>query len=189
MQEKKIAQAVKQLALTDDDSPFFGIVKYPNVKAKRRVIAFNSLFQVCEDFDDSVMGQESSEELANLVARAFSIVKGVWPEAWGEPSKTSRLMHGAGLRATAFLLVHKLDVGKEAGHTDEEIWADLEESVKRLQPVVKWTEDSAMEATAEAKEVWLTEIGNRQNTAQDIEALKKFLKKTSFELDQQARNE
>jgi hypothetical protein len=185
-EEKKRAQACRRLALEDETSPFYELAKYPGVKASGRPIAFNTLFHAVEGFDRSLIRPESAEDLATLVSRAFAIVKEAWPEAWGRPAGESKLMHGAGLRAMAALLVHKLDVGKEAGRSEDELWEEVSASIGRLQPAIAWTQESALAGTEEAEANWQERIGEVQNTSQDISNLTKFLKERSFDLDQEA---
>ena len=51
----------------------------------------------------------SQDVLVNVISRGFNLVKSHWKSAWGKKPSESRLMHGAGLRAMAGLLVHLLE--------------------------------------------------------------------------------
>ncbi|MCY1046707.1 DGQHR domain-containing protein [Corallococcus sp. bb12-1] len=192
LREEQIrAQAAKKLALDNKDSPFLDLVQYPGIrKDKRPPIAYNSIFQILTTFTDSSLRiEDNAELLASVVARSFSAVRSTWPTAWAKKPSDSRLMHGAGLRAMASLLVNKLEQfypDHEGNIESPDLWKAVEQSLGRLKNTVVWTLPDTATSTAQAKNNYVNEISNRQNTNQDITKLANFLKKESLDLDTKA---
>ncbi|QPF71464.1 DGQHR domain-containing protein [Roseateles sp. DAIF2] len=191
-EEKRVAQAVKTLAIDDKNSPFYGLVKHPGVDGKGMPIVYNTLFSVVATFNQSGIDfGEGSEDLAHAVAKAYSLVAGIWPEAWGKSSKDSKLSHGAGLRAIGKVLVDLLRV-QTAIHggdlTKPEAWAGVEASLKRLRAKVLWSLESASTGNATQLSNYKTQLLPRQNTNQDIQQLTTFLQKEVVFLDKKAKD-
>ena len=165
--ERLVAQAVKRLALEDQTSPFYELVKHPGVTGKKEPIVYNTLFAVTSVFEQSGLDfSDDPTKLADCVKRAFDIVKQVWPTAWGISSSLSRLMHGAGLRAMSRVLIDLIDANhRNAGFNIDaaEVWTKTLESIKRLSTHVQWTAD-AIQGTKEQKGTYLNEILTKQNT-------------------------
>ncbi|MDM0116144.1 DGQHR domain-containing protein [Variovorax sp. J22R133] len=188
-QERLVAQAVKRLALDDQESPFFGLVKHPGVAAKKEPIVYNTLFAVTSAFEQSGLDfDDNFTRLADCVKRGFVIVKEVWPQAWGISSSLSKLMHGAGLRAMSRVLVDLIDSNHRNHGFDIDapgVWSETRESIKRLSTRVQWTED-ALQGTKDQKSIYINDILNKQNTNQDIEKLTTFLQKEVTLLDKKA---
>ncbi|MFV8752217.1 DGQHR domain-containing protein [Nannocystaceae bacterium ST9] len=187
--ERVMALAAKLLAVSDAESPFYELVQYPGVKA-RRLVAYNSLFHVISIFAGSALPLDgNAEALALTVKRAFNLVKREWPDAWGKKPTQSRLMHGVGLRAIASVLVGKLEsLVEQYGDLDNaEMWAELEQSISRLRQRIVWTDAEAATASIAVSKIFREEIAGRQNTNQDITAVTSFLKKESLDLDSKAR--
>lgn len=190
-QERRIAQAVKILALDDAQSPFFKLVKHPGMEGRGFPIAYNTLFSVVSSFENS--GLEFGEDphvLAETVSNAFCIVREVWTNAWGKSPKDSRLMHGAGLRAVGSVLVDLIKVQVAINNHDinsPAIWPEIRKSLARLESKVLWTADEALKGSATQKNNFLREIENRQNTNQDIQGLTNFLIKEANTLDKKAK--
>ena len=183
--ERARAVTVKRLALEDSDSPFFQLAQHPGVKVEKRPpIAYNSLFQVVSAFDTSALPFESDADLlAYAVSKSFSLVKEQWPTVWGLRPGESRLMHGAGLRSVAHLLVEMMKRHYDGDLKSEKLWRKIEQSLKRLKPVIAWSALDAEKATQRAKRNFIDEILPRQNTSQDIKKLGSFLEKESLALD------
>jgi DGQHR domain-containing protein len=189
--EQTMAVAHKLLAIDDESSPFVNLVQYAGVRRQQKPkppIVYNSLFQVLSIFADSGLPLEDPKALAAVVAKAFKLVKETWPEAWGKRPTDSKLMHGVGLRSMASLLTSKLEslVDKHKSLEPNEVWIELEKSLKRLKPRIVWTDAEAADASNAVKKIWRESISGRQNTTQDIAALSSFLKKESLSLDVKA---
>lgn len=192
--ERPIVLAAKELALTDPESPFHGLVAYPNAKfAKRPPIAYNSMYQVLSVFNDSIVlpKNEGDRErmLAFVVKSAFLLVKKYWGSAWGVKPTESRLMHGVGLRAMAGVIEAKLETlyARHDGKLDSEaLWVEMDASLKRLQPHIVWRLIDTQGALKGTEKLYTEEITARQNTSQDIAALTKTLRRLSLEMDTNA---
>lgn len=188
--EKPRAVAAKRLAIEDSHSPFFQIVQYPGVKfAKRPFVAYNSLFQVITQFAESSLPKANDEILIHkLVSRTFTMVKKMWSSAWNVKPTESRLMHGVGLRAMSIFFVSKLEglVQRYGDLDSEELWDDLDQSMRRLQPQIVWRFEDTGAALKAARTFYEKKISDKQNTFQDIMALSKEIKTLSLELDTEA---
>jgi DGQHR domain-containing protein len=190
-QERRIAQAVKKLALDDPSSPFFQLVKHPGVDGRGQPIAYNTLFSAVQAFENSGLDfSDDPNNLATCVNKAYSLVKAVWPTAWGKSAKESRLMHGAGFRAMGHVLIDLVKVQAALhGHdlSNEAIWPEVKKSLERLSTRVLWTAD-ALTGTATQKSNYLREIQTRQNTNQDVQGLTHFLVRETNALDKKAKD-
>lgn len=193
--ERPRAIAAKMLAIEDAESPFFELVQYPGVKVNRKPpppVAYNSLFQVLSIFAESglPLPEKSPEQkLARIVSRGFNLIKKTWPSAWGVRPSESRLMHGVGLRSMATLIASKLEslyanYGGDLDHND--MWLEIEASLRRLQPQLIWRVADTSNALKSAVKMYQDEISSRQNTTQDISALTKAIKRLSLDLDTEA---
>lgn len=188
--ERLVAQAVKRLALDDETSPFYGLVKHPGVPAKKEPIVYNTLFAVISAFEQSSLDfNDDFVRLADCVKRSFSIVREIWPKAWGISSAQSKLMHGAGLRAMSRVLIDLIDANhRNNGFNYEapQVWAETRESIKRLSTRVQWTQEDALQGTKVQNNIYVQDILPKQNTNQDIEKLTSFLQKEVTLLDKKA---
>lgn len=193
--ERPRALAAKTLAIEDTESPFYELVQYPGVKSNRKPqppVAYNSLFQVLSIFAESGLPlpeKNPEQKLARMVSRGFNLIKKTWPSAWGVKPNESRLMHGVGLRSMATLIASKLEslytnYGGDLDHN--EMWAEIEASLRRLQPQLIWRVADTSNALKSAVKMYQDEISSRQNTTQDISALTKAIKRLSLDLDTEA---
>jgi DGQHR domain-containing protein len=188
--EKITAETVRQLALENEESPFYGLVKYPGSKVTGTVIAYNSLFGLVGSFRKQLPEDLTGDagELASIVIDAFALVKETWPDAWGVKPGVSKLMHGAGLRAITQVLIEKLQGYLTTGDelNSDETKTKLRASLGRLANRVVWTDAEAAGGTSTQKKNWREQISGRQNTNQDITALSSFLTRESVALDMKA---
>lgn len=192
-EEKKVAQAVKLLAIDLADSPFKGMVKHPGMDGRGLPIVYNTLFSVVSSFNQSGIDfGDDGKKLAQCVSQAYRVVAEVWPEAWGKNPKESKLSHGAGLRAIGRVLVDLLRVQTSIHNSDlsdPKIWTAIESSLKRLRQKVLWTLQSAAEGNNTQLRNYKFEILPKQNTNQDIQALTFFLQKEVVFLDKKAKED
>jgi len=178
--EKVPAEIARDLALKDKDSPFYQIVKHPGVRRDaKQVVAYNTLFLIVKQFMDGDLASAAEDPavLQALVKRAFAVVKTTWPEAWGKKPVDSRLMHGAGLRAVAGLLVKRLDIldEEEQDLSSDQAWQQLRKQLGKLRPRVPWTDEAALAAPEVVRRNYNNLIKDAQNTGQDIAKLEAFL--------------
>lgn len=179
--ERVTALATRKLAVGDAASPFYGITRYPGLKADRsQVVVYNTLFNVVKTFQNSALNfNNDAGPLAEYVSRSFSLVAQIWPEAWGmKPSQEVRLMGGLGLRSMAQLIVWHLEKKENlAEPLDQADWDKLAAMLEALKTRVLFSEEAARAATTRAEAFWKTHIKDGQNTSQDIANLFKELKK------------
>jgi DGQHR domain-containing protein len=178
--EQRRAVATKALSIDDKGSPFYSMVRYPGTPfMKSGVVAHNSLFQVVSRFDDKFIDADDDwEKLARLVKQSFECVKSVWPEHWGErPTASTRLMHGASLRALSELVTDLLFSYSKADpdFAKPETWDSLESDLKLLRSAILWGDDALSGNKTQASN-W-RDISRVQNTSQDIKHLSGVLNK------------
>ena len=185
--ERIKAESCRLLSLSDTESPFHGIVRYPGSRPDRSLVAYNSLFNVVNTIasglpDDYV---NTAESLAEIVKKVFLAIRDTWPDAWAVRPQDSRLMHGAGLRAMSGVALLKLQAYLTSGAdlNYPGTWTDLRASLARMKPRVVWTDAEAAEGSSIAKKIWREQISASQNTSQDIKSLTEFLSKESLSLD------
>ena len=176
------ANVTRLLALKDPTSPFFEIVKYPGAVQAGRPMAFNTLFLAASEFASSSLYPEDepdAERVADHMKRAFSIVKQLWPEAWGVKPTESRLTHAAGIRALTGLMIDELEYLDRSGSAldQAETWVSLKEALDLVAPSIAWRLQDVDAGNATQAKNWENEISKRQNTNQDITELTNFLKK------------
>ena len=180
-EDKLKAEACRILALQDKQSPFFGRAKVPGAPTQNRYIAFLSLFEVVSTFRGEVLTDKTvtAKDLAEVVKRAFSLASEQWPSAWKAPPGDSRLTHGAGLRATAYVLAKLVSAeavaSGKAALKETATWAKLKNRFAPLGARIAWTLEEANSGTKTAQRNYLEHIREAQNTKQDIERLSHFL--------------
>ena len=180
-EERLTASVTRHLAVTDEDSPFYSITRYPGLPSDRsQVVVYNTLFSVVKAFEQSALKYDGDVEvLAEYIKRSFNAVKETWPEAWGvRPSFMVRLMGGLGLRAMALLIAWYLERGSSlTERLGNEDWENLRRFLAALRTRVLFSEEEARAATGRAEKFWKEYIKDGQNTAQDISTLFSELKK------------
>jgi DGQHR domain-containing protein len=188
--EQVTAEIVRRLALEDNDSPFYNIVRYPGAKSTSNIVVYNSLFGLVTAFRKGLPDDisDNADALAPVISNSFASVRKVWPDAWGVKPSISKLMHGAGLRAISQVVIDKLQNYLSDGFLleDTETWDRLEGSLSRLAGRIAWTDAEAAGGTSVQRRVWREEISGKQNTNQDISSLKDFLTRESVSLDMKA---
>jgi hypothetical protein len=124
------ANVTRLLALKDTSSPLFEIVKYPGAIQAGRPMAFNTLFLAASEFASSSLYPEDerdAERVAEHMKRAFTVVKGLWPGAWGVRPTESKLTHAAGIRSLTGLMIDELEYLERSGSSleNDETWTQL----------------------------------------------------------------
>lgn len=184
-EERPKVFATKKLALDLKDSPFYEISEYPGATVSKKIVAYNSLFQIVSEFSEGPFKDELGDpkdidgvavKLADIVSQAFGIVARTWPVAWGKKPKHSKLMNGAGLRAMTALLIQEIDYAFRTvpDLRSKELWSAVEAKITKLKTVIVWSPDELNDATEAAKKN-LSKIQDWQNTPQDIKEFTKFL--------------
>ena len=188
--ERVMAIVVKMISLEMTHSPFYNLVVHPGVKyvGPKPPIAYNSLFAVVQSFHNSPLIFPDASNLADAIVRGFDIIKNIWPEEWARKPADSKLMHGVGLKSVSRLIISKLeiryaDIGDLA---DAGMWDLIKESLERLKDLIVWSPDAALKAPKHVQNLFQREIGDYQNTNQDIERCSKLLREKSLVADAEA---
>lgn len=128
----------------DEDSPFRGMIHTPTTPDG--VVKDNSIIRMLENslsdgclyhYRDAETGAGDIEEMLLILKPFWRAVEKVFEEAWGEPPRRSRLIHGVGIASVGYLM---------DAITDEYIaqgaWPDESDYVAELEPlreVCAWT--------------------------------------------------
>jgi DGQHR domain-containing protein len=174
LEKRRFPTALLDRLNLDPESPLFGRVRTPTMP--NGVIKDNSLIKVIENsLSDGVLYRcrsagDRSEDIDEMlrVLRAFwSAVASVFPDAWKEPPRRSRLLHGAGVVALGFVM-DAIAARHRAGPrlAMEQFRGDLES----LREVCRWT-DGYWDFGPGVQRKW-NEI---QNTPRDIRVLTNYL--------------
>ncbi len=79
---------------------------------------------------------EYLDGICAVLVAYWKAVRDLFPDAWGKPPATSRLMHGAGIRAVGRLMDRVMaGINPRAPRAAEQI----ERELRRVAPVCRWT--------------------------------------------------
>ena len=126
------------------ESPLRGAIRTPTVVAG--VIKDTSMLKMLEAsisdgalyrFRDPVTGGGDTEAMLELLFDFWDAVATVWPDAWRQPPRKSRLSHGAGIVALGYLLDAIVDRRSDSGGMPDSdaFAADL----RLVAPYCHWT--------------------------------------------------
>jgi hypothetical protein len=105
--------------------------------------------------------------MLDLLKDYWTAVRETFPEAWGQPPRRSRLMHGVGIISMGFVMDAIVDRHRRSRVPSlDDFTADL----ARLKDVCRWTSGS-WELGPEHYRRW----NDLQNTPRDIQLLTNFL--------------
>lgn len=158
----------------DADSPFRGLIQTPTNPAGK--VKDNSILRMVEQslaegalygFRDGATGTGQVEPTLRLLKAYWSAVADVFPEAWGQPPRRSRLMHGAGIVSMGLVMDAISD--RFGAHTVPNK-RDFQADIEPLSQACRWT-SGYWEFGPGAQRRW-NEI---QNTSKDIQLLANFL--------------
>jgi DGQHR domain-containing protein len=135
----------------DRSSPFFGLIKRSSMERaqrKKAIVSDTTLIKVFEEsfsspfgalfpYRNIATGQTDYERIQQLLNLYWSAVRDTFPEAWGLPPTSSRLMHSAGLRAMGRLMDR---VMSSPDLDDRRLPQRLRRDLARLKPHCAWTE-------------------------------------------------
>ncbi len=121
----------------DEDSPLRGLIRTPTNGTG--VIADNSMLKMIENsLSDGVLYlYEDIDEQLLVLKQFWAAVKKVFPEAWGELPRKSRLMHGAGVVSMGFLMDTISDRHRRNRKLTTRVF---EKDLEPLREVCRWTE-------------------------------------------------
>lgn len=159
----------------DDRSPLHHMVRTPT--SPTGVIKDNSILKMLGNSlsDGSLFHMRGAsgegadiEGMFTLLCSFWTAVKEVFPEAWGENTRRSRLMHGAGIVAVGNLMDHLVAKHSRKGHPSARYFG---KHLALIAPYCAWTQGT-----------WKIP-GNRrrwneiQNTRQDVALLTEYLQR------------
>lgn len=156
-------------------SPLSGLIRTTTVVTG--VIKDNSMLKMLENsitdgalyrFRDPDTGGGDMEQMLHVLFNFWGAVRDTFPEAWGEPPRRSRLMHGVGIVSLGFVMDAITDrrSSGEITPTRETYRLDLQ----RLAPVCAWTKGS-WDFGPRDQRPW----NELQNTPKDIQLLADYL--------------
>jgi DGQHR domain-containing protein len=151
----------------DEDSPMQGLIRTPTNGTG--VVADNSVLKMIENsLSDGILYLfDDIEEQLAVLKQFWSAVEAVFPEAWGQLPRKSRLMHGAGIVAMGFLMDTIAARHRRSMALNAKVFAD---DIEPLRAVCRWTEG-----------YWEFSDGNRlkwnelQNVPRHIQLLSNYL--------------
>ena len=121
----------------DEDSPLLGMIRTPTNGTG--VIADNSMLKMIENsLSDGVLYlYDDIDDQLRVLKQFWLAVKKVFPQAWGELPRKSRLMHGAGIVSMGFLM----DTISHRHRGKRELTARVfQKDIEPLRDVCRWTE-------------------------------------------------
>lgn len=168
--ERKIPSTLCELLSQDPASPFHGIIKRSSTKGASDAIVIDSAIVelirtslknpngALAPFRSLGQGYLNTEGMYVTLLRYWTAVKTVFPDAWGLPPTSSRLMHSAGLRAMGVLMDRI--VTRAMGKRDSD--RHINESLLAIAPHCRWTEGVWEELGLEWNEIQHTPRHLRQ---------------------------
>jgi DGQHR domain-containing protein len=161
---KKTPSAICDLLNRDPGSPFRGLIRRASTPAGDRrtaVVADASVVQMLEEslttpagclfpYHNLSTGETDSEGIWGILVAYWSAARATFPEAWGKLPSQSRLMHGTGIRAMGRLM----DRVVSGFHSREpNLRLRLEQELKKVVPVCRWTSGRWEELELDWREV------------------------------------
>lgn len=158
----------------DIRSPLHGLIQTPTTPAG--VIKDNSILKMLENsltdgalyrYRDAATGHGKSDEMLALLHDYWRAVSSVFNEAWGQPPRRSRLMHGVGIVSMGFVMDAIADrLWNKRVPTEADFRSDLE----AIADVCRWTTGRWVFGPQHHRD-W----NDLQNTPRDIQLLTNYL--------------
>ncbi len=167
LQKRRHPAVLSERLNFDNDSPMQGMIRTPTNGTG--VIADNSILKMIENsLSDGVLYLfDDIDEQLNVLKYFWSAVKTVFPKAWGELPRKSRLMHGAGIVAMGFLMDTIADRHRRSRTLTAKVFA---EDLEPLRAVCRWT-DGYWEFSEDNRLKW----NELQNVPRHIQLLSNYL--------------
>ena len=140
LQKKKLPAVISERLNFDVDSPLQGMIRTPT--CGDGVIADNSVLTMIQNSltDGILYCYGELEERLDILKSFWGAVEKVFPHAWNEPPRKSRLMHGAGIASMGFLMDTIGDLHARKRHTlDQRLF---ERELRAIETHCRWTEGS-----------------------------------------------
>ena len=151
----------------DDDSPLRGMIRTPTNGTG--VIADNSILKMTENSltDGVLYCYEDIEDQLYVLKEFWKAVENVWPNAWGQAPRLSRLMHGAGVVSMGFIMDTIADHHSEKQTITARMF---EKDLRPLEDLCSWT-DGHWDFGKDNKLKW----NELQNVPRHIQILSNYL--------------
>jgi len=156
----------------DTDSPLFG--KIQTATNPEGIVKDNSILKMLENsLSDGALhrfrGVDANdiEGMLKVLKPFWSAVAKVFPDAWGQPPKRSRLMHGAGILSLGLLMDAIADRHRKLKTISEKAFED---DLRALSDYCRWT-DGYWDFGPGQQRKW----NELQNTSKDIQLLANYL--------------
>lgn len=155
----------------DQDSPFRGMIHTPTTPDG--IVKDNSILRMLENslsdgclyhYRDADTGGGDIEEMLLVLKPFWHAVEKVFGEAWGQPPRRSRLMHGVGIASVGYLMDAITDEYIARGTWPDE--SDYAAELEPLRDVCAWT-TGFWNLGADSLRRW----NELQNTPKDIQLL------------------
>jgi len=147
---KRLPSALVDMLNQDPESPFFGLIRRASSTGedrKAQVVTDNSLVEAIKEslespagvlfpYRNMAAGTTDTEGIRSALLTYWTAVSNVFPEAWGKPATTSRLMHGVGIRSMGRLMDRVMP------HVDlasAKALGQAEFEVRRIEDSCRWT--------------------------------------------------
>jgi DGQHR domain-containing protein len=158
----------------DADSPLRGMIQTPTTPTG--VIKDNSILRALDNsisdgalywWRDPQTGKGDIESMLALLRSFWTAVELVFPDAWGLPTRRSRLMHGAGIISLSFVMDAIAEPLLEQRTPNV---ADFVRGLRVIEPICHWTE-----GTWDFGEGVQRRWNEIQNTPKDVQTLTSYL--------------
>ena len=158
----------------DADSPLFGMIQTPTTPDG--VVKDNSILRTLESsisdgalyrYRDPITGDGDVDMMLSVLKPFWTAVQVVFSNAWGLPSRKSRLMHGAGIVSLSYVMdaIAEPILDNRAVTTD-----DFISGLRLLEPICQWTSGEW-----DFGEGVIRKWNGLQNTSQDVQKLTSYL--------------
>lgn len=171
----------------DEDSPFNQLIQTPTTPDG--VVKGNSVLRMLENsltdgclyyYRDPDTGSGDIEQMLLILKPFWRAAEKVFDEAWGEPPRRSRLMHGVGIAALGYVMDAITDEYIAEGTLPDE--SDYAAELELLRDVCAWT-GGYWQFGADSLRRW----NELQNTHKDIKLLTSHLLREYQRLSKAAR--
>lgn len=141
-QRKKFPSLLLNELNSNTKSIFKGMIKTSTCPTG--IVKDNSMLRIIENsladgalykFYDALKNEADTKGMFNLLNNFWTAVSITWPDAWGQPPKKSRLLHGTGISSLGFIM----DSISGKHRTDVPSVKDYQKGLEVIMDVCKWT--------------------------------------------------
>ncbi len=174
LSRRRFPAALLECLNFDEDSPFEGLIRTPT--CPEGVVKDNSILRMLENslsdgilywFRDPTTGEGDPGKMLSIVKDFWWAIRDLFPAAWGESPRHSRLMHGAGIVSLGMLMDAIAESYRREGMPTREV---LGNEIEPLRDRCAWT-SGHWEFRSGERRRW-DEI---QNTSKDVTLLSDHL--------------